>query len=75
MLGMPGSDIEYDSFDRRAEFVRVFMWRPRQCYLTGKWLWLTYAIQGTAMWFGPGTPVWEYRYYKEAEYLIEKLKQ
>ena len=75
MLGMPGFDYEYDPFDRRADFVRMFAWRPRRCWISGRWLWLTHVIQGQAVWFGPGNPWFEYRYYSEAEYLIEKLKQ
>lgn len=75
MLGMPGMDEEYDPFDRRADFVRMFSWRPRRCCISGRWLWFTHVIQGQAIWFGPGTPVFEYRYYGETEYLMKKLTQ
>jgi hypothetical protein len=74
MLGMPGTDEEYDPFDRRAEYKRMFAWWPHRCWIRGQWLWLTHMIQGEAIWFGPGTPVFEYRYYSEAEYLLQKLK-
>jgi hypothetical protein len=32
------------------------------------------AYEQTAMWTGPGDPVFEYRYYDKNEFLIEKIK-
>lgn len=75
MLGMPGSDVEYDPFDTRATITRIFAWFPCRCWITGKWLWLTHVIQGEAVWTGPRTPVVEHRHYNEVEYLITRLKQ
>ena len=74
MLGMPGFDEEHDSFNDRAKFIQIFAWRPRRCWISKRWLWLTQVIQGEAIWVGPGTPVVEYRYYNATEYLLQKLK-
>jgi len=65
---------QYDIFNSRATFKNVYLFWPRRCYLTGKWMWLTHAYQGIAVWTGPGEPAIECRYYDEVEYLLEKLK-
>jgi len=70
-----GMDEQYDIFNSRADFKLVYLFWPRRCYITGKWLWMTYAYQGTAVWTGPGEPVEEHRFYNEIEYIILRLKQ
>ncbi len=47
---------------------------PRICHITRKILWLEYVYKQTAMWTGPGDPVFQYRYYDRKEFLIAKLK-
>jgi len=47
---------------------------PRRCHITKRILWLTKAYCLTAMYTGPGTPVYEHRWYGKDEYLIAKLK-
>lgn len=67
-------DDAYDSFYSRASWVMSFCWLPRRCSLSNKLQWLKYAYKGTAMWTGPGTPVYEYMWHDKAEHLIWKLK-
>lgn len=51
-----------------------FLLLPKRCYLTRKLLWFTVSYKQTAMYTGPGDPVFEYRYYDKNEFLIEKIK-
>ena len=52
----------------------VFVMWPRRCYFTNKILFLKYVYRQTAMWTGPGDPVFEYRWYDKEEFLVNKLK-
>jgi hypothetical protein len=47
---------------------------PRHCHITNRLLWLEYAYCITAMYTGPGEPIFEYRWYDKNEYLIARLK-
>ena len=51
---------------------------PRQCYITKRRIWLELAYCVTAMYTGPytgpGTPVYDHRWYSKDEYLIARLK-
>ena len=42
--------------------------------IKGKLLFLQYAYKQTAMWTGPGDPVFEHRYYDKNEFLIAQIK-
>lgn len=53
--------------------LKFVMW-PKKCHFTGKTVWLEHAYKQTAMWNGPGTPVYEYRWYDKDEFLIQRLK-
>jgi hypothetical protein len=64
-----------DSFYNRAYWRLTILWWPRRSALTGRWLWLRLAYEGTAMWTGPRTPVFEFRYHEPAEHLIWSLKK
>ena len=64
-----------DAFYNRAYWHLRFLWLPKRSALTGRWLWLYRVYEGIAMWTGPGTPVFEFRYHEPAEHLIWKLKQ
>jgi hypothetical protein len=64
-----------DSFYNRAYWRLTVLWWPRRSALTGRWLWLRQVYEGTAMWTGPGTPVFEFRYHEPAEHLIWSLKK
>ena len=69
----PGVD-EYDHFYHKAIWQLKFIWLPKRSDITGHWLWLRYAYEGTAMYHGPGEPVFEFRYHEPAEHVIWKLK-
>ena len=64
-----------DSFYNRAYWHLRFLWLPKRSALTGRWLWLRRVYEGIAMWTGPGTPVFEFRYHEPAEHLIWSLKK
>ena len=64
-----------DSFQRNCIGTEyTFILWPKQCYISGKILWLEYAYRQTAMWTGPGDPVYENRYYYKDEFLVGKIK-
>lgn len=51
-----------------------FAFLPKKCHKTKTLIWLKYGYKITAMYTGPGDPVFDYRWYKKDEYLIAKLK-
>ena len=51
-----------------------FLFLPKVCHITGKKLWLENVYKQTAMYTGPGDPVFEYRYYDKNEFLIARIK-
>jgi len=65
----------YDYFYDRAVWRRRFLWWPKRSAISGRWLWLRYAYEGTAMYTGPGDPVFEFRYHETSEHLIWSLSQ
>ena len=65
----------YDAFNDRAKFEYKFCFWPRRCYNTGCWLWLETAVRGRAVWFGPGEPAIDDRWYNSNEALIMMLKK
>ena len=64
--------VSYDDFYRNrylgAEF--KFVWIPERCNLTSKWLWLTRAYRLTAIWTGPGDPVYETRWHAKNAHIM-----
>lgn len=52
---------------------KISFW-PRRCYYSNKLLWFKFAYKGTAMWTGPGEPVFEHRWIDKNQYLLEKVK-
>lgn len=70
-MPIPGED---SSFYRRAGWELKFSFWPRRCLISNKLIWLKYGYKGTAMWTGPGTPVYEYQWHDITEHLIWKLK-
>ena len=76
MPPIPGMiKVPFDSFHDRAYWRKKFLWWPKRSELTGRWLYLRPVYEGTAMWTGPGDPVFEFRYREPVEHLIWKLKQ
>lgn len=47
---------------------------PRQCNLTGRWLWIKPAMLGTRIITGPGTPVMEYYWVEPEALMLNRLK-
>lgn len=62
------------SFYRQAGWERKFVFWPKRCLLNNSVIWLEYAYLGTAMWTGPGTPVFEHQWHSASQHLIWKLK-
>lgn len=54
---------------------RAFAWRPHRCHLSKRLIWLRYAYVGTAMYTGPGEPIFEHRWHDDIEHLIWALKR
>ena len=65
---------DYDIFRSRAVWYLKFAWLPKRCYITNKLIWLKLAYKGTAMYTGPGDPIFEHHWVEKNEYLIAKLK-
>lgn len=74
----PSDDVynhNYDGFKSHCiGTVLKFVLFPRKCHITHQWIWLEYAYRQTAMWTGPGDPVFENRWYNRTEFLIERIK-
>ncbi len=67
--------IPYDGFKDHCVGTQLkFVVLPKRCYITGKLLWLRLAYKQTAMWTGPGDPVFEHRFYDKTEFIIQRLK-
>lgn len=67
--------LNYDGFKTHVIGTQLkFTLFPRKCYLTQQWLWLEKTYKQTAMWTGPGDPVFEYRWYKKEEFIKARLK-
>ncbi|NDB84159.1 MAG: hypothetical protein EB127_15785 [Alphaproteobacteria bacterium] len=63
-------------FDRHSIDTQLkFVFFPKRCWISGKYMWFTFAYRKVAMWTGPGEPIFEYRWYDKNEFLLLKLKQ
>jgi len=62
------------SFYLKAEWKLRFAWLPHRCMITNRRVWLEFAYCGTAMWTGPGDPVYETQWHNKQEHLIWALK-
>ena len=51
-----------------------FVWFPTICHISGRVMFLELAYVQTAMWTGPGEPVFESRWYDKHEYVKAQLK-
>jgi hypothetical protein len=74
MSPIPGMDKPYNIFYDRAYWRLRFLWWPKRSAITGRWLWLCRVYEGTAMYTGPGDPVFEFRYHEPVEHIIWRLK-
>jgi hypothetical protein len=76
MLGMPDlMESTEQAFCRRAVWQLKFVWWPRRCSLSNRWIRpLSHAYQGKAIWHGPGTPAVEVQWHNCTEHLVWLLK-
>jgi hypothetical protein len=63
-----------EDFKNRALWYVEFAWLPKRCWISNRLIWLEKAYQGTAMWTGPGEPIFEYHWVNKDEYLVAKIK-
>jgi len=76
---MPMDNIMYTNhtteyFYQRAVWYLKFAWTPHRCALSNRLLWLCCAYEGTAMWTGPGSPVFEHKWISKDQFLFAKFK-
>lgn len=70
------SDYDRDeSFLKRARWHLQFVWWPRRCMFSGRWIWLERAQRGQAWWSGPGDDAIEVRWADDQEYMMWLLKK
>ena len=70
-----GPDGYYDyEFLARAWCNLKFVWWPRRCYASKKWLWFKFAYRADYVIAGPGEPAIWTRWYSSEEMMIAKLK-
>jgi len=67
-------DDDMCSFYRRAVWKEKFAFFPHRCELTNKILWFKKCILGTAMYTGPGDPVYAYHWRDIKEHTLWLLK-
>lgn len=67
--------LNYDGFKTHCvgTEIKLVIW-PRRCHISQRWLWLELVYRQTAMWTGPGEPVFEYRWYDRDEFLVASLR-
>jgi hypothetical protein len=62
-----------EMFYQRAVWYLKFCWLPTRCALTNRLLWCTFAYQGTVMYSGPGSCVFEHKWIGKKDFLFAKL--
>lgn len=65
---------EYDAFNDRAYFKYAFTWKPRKCYVTGKWI-VGGHVMGVRLITGPGDTIVETRWYHRDQGILLLLKK
>jgi hypothetical protein len=71
---MPMDNQFDDMFYCKAIWYLKIAWLPHRCVLSHKLIWLCKGYSGTAMWTGPGSPVFEHKWIDRSQYLLAKLK-
>ena len=64
-----------DMFYNRCWWETVFAWKPVQCDLTGKKLWLKRVRKGTSVWPFGDRNMYEYRYHETKQHLVWVLSR
>jgi len=54
----------------KATWQERFAWWPQRCTRSGQRIWLKPAFQGTAVYTGPGEPVYEHHWHTNEEHLL-----
>lgn len=67
-------NIDLSHFFYKANWEYKFAWLPHTCLFTGRTIWFKHGYVGTAMYTGPGTPVYESRWLSKEEFVLSKLK-
>jgi hypothetical protein len=57
-------------YDRCRGWELKFAFLPKQCFRSGKKIWLKYGYRGIALWTGPGDPMPETQWHDKDEHLI-----
>lgn len=63
-------DIEDIFYDYCKGAQLKFAWTPKYCARSNKRIWLKFGYKLTAIFTGPGTPVYEHRWHDKDEHLI-----
>lgn len=76
MMGVAAGDVALYDFYRHCigKQLKISLW-PRRCHLSGKSIWLKKSYRLTAMWTGPGDPIFEHRWHDVKEHLFWELKK
>jgi hypothetical protein len=76
MLGMPDlMESTEQAFRRRAVWQLKFVYWPRRCSLSRRWIWpLSYAYRGTAMRNKFGTTAYEHQWHHSVAHLVCLLR-
>ena len=77
MLDYPISDDVFynNALKRNLGLALKFAWLPKRCALSGKLIWLKYGYRVTAMWTGPGDPVFEHKWHDKNTHIMWLLKR
>ena len=70
---MPDDYNEQRFLSRAWTYLKFLFW-PKQCHVSGQWMWLTTAYRADYVITGPGEPAVWTRWYSTTEFLILKLK-
>ena len=63
-------------FYKTATWTRQFAWLPHRCMLTKKIIWLQFAYQGIAGYYGQSVHVvYEYHWHRYDEHIIWELRK
>jgi hypothetical protein len=77
---MPLDSMGYQSkiddwhFYKRAEWKLKFVFFPKKCDLSKKFIWLSFAYRGQSVYTGPGEPITETRWISKKDFLFAKIK-
>jgi hypothetical protein len=65
---------DLNHFYHRAQWKSKFALWPQRCVISGRCIFFETAYQGTAIYTGPGEPVYEHHWIEKNEFLLWNLK-